>query len=101
MIVLNGQTVVDNLQRVTGMEFDKIRMNKWTLPRKNGDGIVGLAYRGTVQTLCGVDLGRSILVLGYNHNIQSSFGVTTAVKNAIRDWIAVASYEVIDEAQRH
>lgn len=34
---------------------------------------------------------RDILVLGYSHNIQSSFGVTTEVIGAIRDWVAAQS----------
>jgi hypothetical protein len=94
LMVLNGKTVVENLQRVACIELEKTRMDGWELPRRNGNGIAGIAYRGSIRTLCGVKLGRSILVLGYNHNIQSSFGVTTGVKNAIRDWITEEAQEV-------
>jgi hypothetical protein len=43
----------------------------------------------------GIDLERELLVLGFNHNIQSSFGMTTEVTTAIRHWIAEAAEEVI------
>ena len=41
--------------------------------------------------MSGIVLGRKILVLGFNHNIQSSFGVTTKVIQEIRSWIAEES----------
>jgi hypothetical protein len=44
--------------------------------------------------MAGIDLGRPVLVLGYNHNIQSSFGVTAKVKCAIRKWFAAVTKEV-------
>jgi hypothetical protein len=31
---------------------------------------------------------RTLAVVGYNHNIQSSFGVTASVKRKIRNWFA-------------
>jgi len=88
LLVLNGRTVIENLQKVAGVTFDKVAMRDWTLPRQVGDGVVGFAFRGAVSKLSGVDLGRSVIVLGYNHNIQSSFGVTADVKTAIRTWLS-------------
>jgi hypothetical protein len=52
------------------------------------------AFRGTLTQLSGVDLERSIVVLGYNHNLQSSFGVTTSVKKAIAKWVSAEVSEV-------
>ena len=40
-------------------------------------------------------MNRDILVLGYNHNIQSSFGVTNEAIRAIRDWVAERSGGVL------
>ncbi len=96
LIVVNGMTVMENLQRVAGVELDRVAMGDWTLPRRAGRGVGGFAYRGAVRKVAGVDLGRAILVLGFNHNLQSSYGVTSAVKDAIRDWITQAASEVIE-----
>ncbi len=75
-------------------------MRDWTLPRREGPGVTGFAFRGRVRHLFGVDLGRSVLILGYNHNIQSSFGVTTEVKGAIRNWIAQSVKDASHETTR-
>jgi hypothetical protein len=48
-----------------------------------------------VRALSGVQLGREVLVLGFNHNIQSSFGVTTRVRAAIRQWVARTVHEAL------
>ena len=96
LIVVNGRTVIENLQRVAGTAFERVAMGGWTLPRRAGTGVAGFAYRGTVRRLASVDLGRPVLVLGFNHNLQSSYGATSEVKDAIRDWIAHAASEVIE-----
>ena len=63
-------------------------MADWALPREQKPEVAGFAYRGMVSALSGINLGHEVLVLGYNHNLQSSFGVTNAVICAIRDWIS-------------
>ena len=63
------------------------KMADWTLPRRSNSGVTGYAFRGAVRELAGVRLKRKVMVLGFNHNIQSSFGVTTKVKASIRNWI--------------
>jgi hypothetical protein len=55
----------------------------WTLPRASGSGIIGLKYSGSLTSIAGIELDRSIKVIGYNHNLQSSFGVTNAVVRRI------------------
>lgn len=87
-IILNGKTVVDNLQKLANVEFHKYLMKDWVLPRKNSEGVAGYAYKATITKIGNVRLNRAINVLGYNHNIQSSFGVTKQVNTAIRDWIS-------------
>jgi hypothetical protein len=96
LIVVNGRTVIENLQRVACVDFDRVEMGDWTLPRRAGSGVAGFAFRGAVRRIAGVDIGRSVLVLGFNHNIQSSYGVTSDVKDAIRQWITHAANEVIE-----
>jgi len=87
VLVLNGASVVSNLQKMTSGELMACEMSGWELPRSKGPDVAGYAYKGWVRRIAGVDLGRDILVLGYNHNIQSSFGVTTRVIDAISEWI--------------
>lgn len=95
LLVLNGRSVVENLQRIAEVEFDREEMDDWTLPRNSRNGVVGIAYRGTVRQIGGVKLGRSVQVLGFNHNIQSSFGVTNQVKAALQKWISDSACEVL------
>ncbi len=86
-LILNGQSVVDQFEKIFNTTLNKTHMPAWTLPRQSCSGVPGFAYSSTISTLSGKNLRRSILVLGYNHNIQSSFGVTKAVMTSIRDWI--------------
>jgi hypothetical protein len=88
ILILNGASVVESFRDVAGIEFDEQQMTGWSLPRQPKPDVRGIAYSGILSSLGGVRLPRDILVLGYNHNIQSSFGVTNAVIFAIRDWIS-------------
>ena len=99
LLVLNGKTVVDHFQRVTGVHMERSSVSEWTLRRDRPSEVTGLGYKAYVNSLCGVSLTRRILVLGYNHNIQSSYGVTNIAMTAIRDWIAQAVCEDLIEAE--
>lgn len=95
LLILNGKTVIENLQKIADVNFKQESISDWTLPRKSGIGVRGVAYSGTIKEVAGVHLDREVHVLGFNHNIQSSFGVTTRVKNAIRNWITKSAEEII------
>jgi len=95
LLILNGKTVIENLQKIAGVNFAQESIPDWTLPRKSGIGVKGFAYRGTIREIAGVHLSREVHVLGFNHNIQSSFGVTTLVKVAIRNWVAKSAEEIV------
>lgn len=88
MLLLNGSSVVEHFEKVTNVRLEPRQMQHWTLPRRTKPDVLGISYRGTVHSLCGVKLSQGILVLGYNHNIQSSFGVTSEVVLAIQEWVA-------------
>jgi len=88
IIILNGKTVVDTFEAMSNTTLTKKEMPNWTLPRKNGKGVKGYSYNGTISQISNIKLGRTIFVLGFNHNIQSSFGVTTSVKESIANWIS-------------
>lgn len=94
ILVLNGRSVVEHFQCVAGVRLESYEMPAWSLPRQSRP-VIGIAYRGTVGALSGIELSHNILVLGFNHNIQSSFGVTAGVVQAIRGWIAGVSREAV------
>lgn len=87
VIVLNGMSVVREFSRLMGVTLRPLPMKTWHLPNSRG-GVSGLAFEHRLSSIHGQNLDREILVLGFNHNIQSSFGVTNAVIQNIADWIA-------------
>jgi hypothetical protein len=87
MLVLNGRTVVDAFQQMTEVTLETRRVTAWDLPRRDGAGVAGIAFSGLVRSIHGIELKRNVHVFGYNHNIQSSFGVTSGVMGAISRWI--------------
>jgi hypothetical protein len=95
LLILNGRTVVETLERIADVELERQLMPDWTLPRKDSNGVAGYSYIGVVKSIGGVQLGREVTVLGYNHNIQSSFGVTTQVQTAIRNWVTQKAQGVL------
>jgi hypothetical protein len=91
VLVLNGQSVVEQFETLTGTRLERTVKREWTLPRQSATPVRGVGYHGVIRTVGRSHLGRDLLVLGYNHNIQSSFGVTNKVTTALRNWIASAS----------
>jgi hypothetical protein len=87
VLILNGNAVVQHFERVSSVRLDATTIAGWTLRRQAGPDVKGVAYSGRVTAIGGTRLRREVLVLGYNHNIQSSFGVTTRVTTAIRRWL--------------
>ncbi|WP_221413337.1 hypothetical protein [Marinoscillum sp. 108] len=95
-LVLNGRGVVDAFNsRSQGILYETL-MPGWHLPRKNGNDVLGIAYQGFTDKVGDIKLDKSIRILGFNHNIQSSFGVTSKVQQEIRNWITKSiQYEKI------
>lgn len=89
VLVLNGSAVVKEFSRlVPGESLEPRPMKSWSL---QGGRVQGVGYMGRVSRLGGFDLDRELLVLGYNHNIQSSFGVRSEVVSAMATWIGRCS----------
>lgn len=95
ILVLNGSSVVTQFQRICSTTLASARKTGWELPRLGGRGVLGYAYQGSISVLAGVQLNREVTVLGFNHNIQSSFGVTREVKASIRRWITNRAQEIL------
>lgn len=86
-LVLNGATVVREVQNAFQFQLEATTMPSWRLKRDLGEDVQGIAYRGTITSIAGLPLDRDITVLGYNYNIQSSFGITREVRTEIARWI--------------
>lgn len=79
ILILNGRSVVEQFQEIAGVCLERREIPAWSLQRQSRPAVIGLAYRGVVETLSGIVLEQKILALGFNHNLQSSFGVTKEV----------------------
>ena len=86
-LILNGRSVVRQFQALSNVELVERLHPAWDLPRMSSSNVLGMSYRGYVREIGGVSLGRSVEVLGYNHNLQSSFGVSRSTVEAIASWI--------------
>jgi hypothetical protein len=86
-LVLNGRSVVEHFEALAGVQLERTAMPGWNLPRESGLSVKGVAYTGQIDELAGVGLGRNVTVFGYNHNLQSSFGVTANVVARIGQWL--------------
>jgi len=87
VLILNGMSVVERFEQMAEVCFERKMMPRWALRRGGESRVAGFAYKGKVKMLAGTKFKREILALGFNHNIQSSFGVTREVRAAIRNWI--------------
>jgi hypothetical protein len=73
---------------LSDVPFEKKEKKSWKLARASAPAVKGFAYEATIHRFGNVNLGRDVLVLGFNHNIQSSFGITAEVLSTLRAWIA-------------
>lgn len=87
VVILNGHSVVEHFERSAETRLRIERIKDWDLPRLGGRCVPGKSYYGHISKYAGVALRQRIIVLGYNHNIQSSFGVSATVRSAIASWI--------------
>lgn len=87
VLVLNGSSVVSLFERAARVVLKRKEMPEWSLPRKTSADVMGYAYTGEFESYAGFSIGRTVKVIGFNHNIQSSYGVTHAIKHRIRKWI--------------
>ena len=79
VLVLNGRSVVEFFQSMFGL-----RLEEAPLRLLSGWGTQGYTYTGRLDTLAEVELGREVLVLGFNHYIQRA---SYEVSQAVTEWI--------------
>lgn len=79
--ILNGQGVVDNFQKVFNQLLSKEHILDWDIKTKNKI-VKGNSYKAIL------DKGnKKVLILGFNHNIQSSFGVSKEIVLSKKKWL--------------
>lgn len=98
VLVLNGASVAAHFQQVFGVQLQQIPIPEWSLRSASNSPVMGQAFEAAIHSLGGVPLNRSIVVLGFNHNIQSSFGITREVTAAIKRWVSAMSKEYLAKA---
>jgi hypothetical protein len=87
VLVLNGMSVVREFSSLLGVSMSCREMQPWLLPNKKR-GVKGYAYELRISSIHGKNLRQEIVILGYNHNIQSSYGVCGTVVSEIANWVA-------------
>lgn len=97
VLVLNGRSVVNEFVASAEVQLRAAAVEGWTLPRAAGLGVAGFRYSGAVSSIAGIDLERAVRVVGFNHNLQSSFGVTTSVMHRIGQDVG----ETVASARHH
>jgi hypothetical protein len=84
---------VKRFEKMAGVRLNRLAMPGWTLPRSSGPPVHGSAYSGVIEVLAGIRLLRKVHVLGLNHNLQSSYGVTEDVVSAVSEWVGRVAKE--------
>lgn len=93
LLVLNGTYVINAFVNSLNINLAATERIELALPRKTSTDIAGICYEGSVSEIDGRDIGRVIKVIGFNHNIQSSFGVTSGVVKGLSKWVGCFSNE--------
>lgn len=86
-LILNGSSVINAFRNVCDVSLQEVERPEWTLQRNSSADVRGRGYIGSTQRIGDIVLEREVKVLGFNHNLQSSFGVTRGAVGAIRSWI--------------
>lgn len=100
VLVLNGRSVVNEFVLSAQVTLSTTVVPSWTLPRASGTGVEGIKYSGTLTSLAGVEFDRPVRVIGFNHNLQSSFGVTRCVVRRIAEEVGETVGQAAEPAAR-
>lgn len=83
LLILNGKSVIDNFKKISDLSLSENKEPSFDLHRNGCNNVLGYEYTGFFRTISGVDIGRKVYVYGFNHNLQSSFGVSQMLRNNI------------------
>ena len=95
---MNGATVAKQLEELAGMKWARTTIEEWRLHRRSGRHVAGVGFQGSFSMIGTTPIGREIAVVGYNHNLQSSYGVTAEAKEHIKAWVCERIKEALNES---
>ncbi len=81
-LILNGASVISGFLKAHNINLDREAVSEWEIRTKRGV-VSGYKYKGYLT----LGNNKPILVLGYNYNLQSSFGLSREIKGSIKDWV--------------
>lgn len=82
-LILNGSSVIQGLLKSYDITLKKEEVKDWQIQTKKGV-ISGFKFTGKLR----INSERDISILGFNYNLQSSFGLSKNIKNSIKAWIS-------------
>jgi hypothetical protein len=91
LLVLNGQSVVRHFADMSDVKFTTIEPDDWRLGSGGRGWVRGIGYLGLTTRIGEIPLDTPVTVVGFNHNLQSSFGVTRSAVTAIGQWLSSKS----------
>jgi hypothetical protein len=95
LLILNGKSVVDNFEKVSGTKLLSEHRPNWDLLRTKNKKVNGISFYGSIKYFRDINFKKQIKIIGYNHNIQSSYGISKDILTSLRDWITLQSKEVL------
>lgn len=87
-LILNGSTVIKNFELISDVTLKMKLQPDWALKRRTSNDVKGYSFEGQVKQIGDVKLKKEVKVFGFNHNIQSSYGITNYVQKSIRNWFS-------------
>lgn len=88
MLILNGAGVVQVFESIADVSFKRHDRPEWNLTQASGRVVRGESISGTLESLGGTNLQHPVKVVGFNINLQSSFGVTSEALRAVGRFLA-------------
>jgi hypothetical protein len=95
ILILNGKSVVNSFEKMSGTNLETNHIPSWDLLRPNNKKVKGFSFIGEIKNFQDINFEKRIKIIGYNHNIQSSYGISKEVLKSIRDWITLESKEAL------
>ena len=86
LLILNGNGVLSRFEWLSDVAFREMDMPTWQLSGVGVHNSEGFAYQGIVDKIGGIDLGRAVAVVGFNHSLLSRY-MDVRVRNAIGQWV--------------
>lgn len=89
LVILNGKSVIQYFEEIYNISLESKELQSINLKRSSGKDVIGYVVSSSINITLPDGSNRDIRILGFNHNIQSSFGVSSLVKRNISKWLQV------------